>query len=53
MAVSRDGPFLSPSGFDIVSRLYIGFDAGGVEMSVRFSPLCPIALSHGAVVSQV
>ena len=25
----------------------------GVEMSVRFSPLCPAALSHGAAVSQV
>jgi hypothetical protein len=29
------------------------FGFGGFEIHVRFSPLCPAALSHSALVSQV
>ena len=46
-------PFLSLSGFGINLSLGIGFGFSSAEMSVRFSPLCPAALSHGAAVSQV
>ena len=48
MAVIRDGPFLLSVG-----RVVGVFDVDRGESSKNFSPFFPIALSHGAVVSQV
>jgi len=48
VAVIRDGPFLLSVG-----RVVRVLDVDRGERSSTFSPVVPVALSHGAVVSQV